>query len=105
MDTTQLDDALARLFVNDGERIQVLPGGLTRVALAEGELIVNSSRGGGSKDTWVLAGTGPLRSRGPAAEHAAPATAPAPTTGPAIAEMSSQQQQQQQGAGTEDAAC
>ena len=34
----------------------VLPGGLTRVALPEGELIVNSSRGGGSKDTWVLAG-------------------------------------------------
>jgi len=33
----------------------VLPGGLTRVALPEGELIVNSSRGGGSKDTWVLA--------------------------------------------------
>ena len=32
----------------------VLPGGLTRVALGEGELIVNSSRGGGSKDTWVL---------------------------------------------------
>jgi len=41
--------------VNDGERVFVLPGGLTRVALAEGELIVNSSRGGGSKDTWVLA--------------------------------------------------
>jgi hypothetical protein len=34
----------------------VLPGGLTRVALPEGELIVNSSRGGGSKDTWVMAG-------------------------------------------------
>jgi uncharacterized circularly permuted ATP-grasp superfamily protein len=40
--------------VNDGERIQVLPGGLTRVALREGSLIVNSSQGGGSKDTWVL---------------------------------------------------
>ena len=40
--------------VNDGERVRVLPGGLTRVALAEGELIVNSSQGGGSKDTWVL---------------------------------------------------
>ncbi len=45
--------------VNDGEKVWVLPGGLTRVALAEGELIVNSSRGGGSKDTWVLAGPGP----------------------------------------------
>ena len=43
--------------VNDGSRVSVLPGGLTRVALAKGELIVNSSRGGGSKDTWVLAGT------------------------------------------------
>ena len=45
--------------VNDGHKVWVLPGGLTRVALAEGELIVNSSRGGGSKDTWVLAGPGP----------------------------------------------
>jgi uncharacterized circularly permuted ATP-grasp superfamily protein len=40
--------------VNDGERIRVLPGGLTRVALEEGSLMVNSSQGGGSKDTWVL---------------------------------------------------
>jgi len=42
--------------VNDGDSVWVLPGGLTRVALPEGELIVNSSRGGGSKDTWVMAG-------------------------------------------------
>ena len=42
--------------VNDGERIWVLPGGLTRVALVEGSLVVNSSQGGGSKDTWVLSG-------------------------------------------------
>jgi uncharacterized circularly permuted ATP-grasp superfamily protein len=41
--------------VNDGERVWVLPGGLTRVALPEGSLVVNSSQGGGSKDTWVLA--------------------------------------------------
>jgi uncharacterized circularly permuted ATP-grasp superfamily protein len=41
--------------LNDGEEIWVLPGGLTRVALREGSLIVNSSQGGGSKDTWVLA--------------------------------------------------
>lgn len=40
--------------VNDGEDIWVLPGGLTRVALPEGQLVVNSSQGGGSKDTWVL---------------------------------------------------
>ncbi len=37
-----------------GDRIGVLPGGLTRVALREGSLVVNSSQGGGSKDTWVL---------------------------------------------------
>ena len=41
--------------VNDGDNVWVLPGGLTRVALPEGELVVNSSQGGGSKDTWVLA--------------------------------------------------
>ncbi len=41
--------------VNDGEQVWVLPGGLTRVALTEGSLVVNSSQGGGSKDTWVLA--------------------------------------------------
>ncbi len=44
--------------VNSGDDIYVLPGGLTRVALPEGELIVNSSQGGGSKDTWVLARDG-----------------------------------------------
>jgi uncharacterized circularly permuted ATP-grasp superfamily protein len=38
----------------DGRRARALPGGLTRVALEEGELVVNSSRGGGGKDTWVL---------------------------------------------------
>jgi uncharacterized circularly permuted ATP-grasp superfamily protein len=42
--------------VNDGDKVWVLPGGLTRVALPEGSLVVNSSQGGGSKDTWVLAG-------------------------------------------------
>ncbi|TAL43426.1 MAG: circularly permuted type 2 ATP-grasp protein [Salinibacterium sp.] len=40
--------------VNDGHDVWVLPGGLTRVALPEGELVVNSSQGGGSKDTWVV---------------------------------------------------
>ena len=44
-----------RPFVVAGETIEVVPGGLTRVALPEGSLIVNSSQGGGSKDTWVLA--------------------------------------------------
>jgi uncharacterized circularly permuted ATP-grasp superfamily protein len=41
--------------ISDGDDVWVLPGGLTRVALAEGALVVNSSQGGGSKDTWVLA--------------------------------------------------
>ena len=41
--------------VNDGDEVWVLPGGLTRVALVEGSRVVNSSQGGGSKDTWVLA--------------------------------------------------
>lgn len=45
-----------RPFVLTGQRIQVLPGGLTRVALRRGSLVVNSSQGGGSKDTWVLDG-------------------------------------------------
>ncbi|MCW2811797.1 MAG: hypothetical protein JWP61_2255 [Friedmanniella sp.] len=40
--------------VNSGDDVWVLPGGLTRVALPRGELVVNSSQGGGSKDTWVL---------------------------------------------------
>ena len=40
--------------VNDGNDVWVLPGGLTRVALPEGQLVVNSSQGGGSKDTWVV---------------------------------------------------
>jgi len=44
--------------VNDGEKIWVVPGGLTRVALPRGSLVVNSSQGGGSKDTWALAATG-----------------------------------------------
>jgi uncharacterized circularly permuted ATP-grasp superfamily protein len=41
------------LYGPDG--IDIVPGGLTRVALREGSLVVNSSQGGGSKDTWVLA--------------------------------------------------
>jgi uncharacterized circularly permuted ATP-grasp superfamily protein len=45
-----------RPFVLFGDRIRVLPGGLTRVALREGSYVVNSSQGGGSKDTWVLEG-------------------------------------------------
>ena len=43
-----------RPFVLSGEEVQLIPGGLTRVALREGSLVVNSSQGGGTKDTWVL---------------------------------------------------
>jgi uncharacterized circularly permuted ATP-grasp superfamily protein len=85
--------------VNDGQKVWVLPGGLTRVALAEGELIVNSSRGGGSKDTWVLAGPGPApKQTGPVVtgpREIAPLDAG--PVGLGAAEQQEQQQQQQQG--------
>ena len=45
-----------RPFILYGEKISIVPGGLTRVALRKGSLVVNSSQGGGSKDTWVLYG-------------------------------------------------
>jgi len=44
-----------RPYILCGEKISIVPGGLTRVALRKGSLVVNSSQGGGSKDTWVLA--------------------------------------------------
>ncbi len=82
--------------VNDGENVWVLPGGLTRVALQEGGLVVNSSQGGGSKDTWVVGGGPPT----PVAPMRVPAvvTASQPMdAGPrADSELGQQQQQQQQ---------
>ncbi|MGD9961302.1 circularly permuted type 2 ATP-grasp protein [Nocardioides sp.] len=82
--------------VNDGSKVWVLPGGLTRVALAEGELIVNSSRGGGSKDTWVLAGNGPKPE--PAEQPRLQVSLTPQSTGPAMTELTqhSEEQQQQQ---------
>ena len=82
--------------VNDGARIWVVPGGLTRVALPEGSLVVNSSQGGGSKDTWVLAD--PSANRAPPARPrravVLPVTSGAPLApGPAIAQAAQQQQQ------------
>jgi uncharacterized circularly permuted ATP-grasp superfamily protein len=56
---------LRPFVVNDGARIWTLPGGLTRVALSEGGLVVNSSQGGGSKDTWVVGGPAGGASRQP----------------------------------------
>jgi len=55
-----------RPFTLYGEDIYVLPGGLTRVALKKGSLVVNSSQGGGSKDTWVV---GPLAGRAERNDH------------------------------------
>jgi uncharacterized circularly permuted ATP-grasp superfamily protein len=43
-----------RPYILYGKDVYVLPGGLTRVALKKGSVVVNSSQGGGSKDTWVL---------------------------------------------------
>ncbi|WP_074306529.1 circularly permuted type 2 ATP-grasp protein [Singulisphaera sp. GP187] len=55
-----------RPFVLYGEEIKVMAGGLTRVALPRGSLVVNSSQGGGTKDTWVLRGTPPASIPSPA---------------------------------------
>ena len=43
-----------RIYAIQGQEIHIVPGGLSRVALKEGSLVVNSSQGGGGKDTWVL---------------------------------------------------
>src|SRR5205814_8204224 len=48
-----------RPFVLFGREVRVTPGGLTRVAIRRGSLVVNSSQGGGAKDTWVLVDDGP----------------------------------------------
>ncbi|MDR6172745.1 putative circularly permuted ATP-grasp superfamily protein [Nocardioides zeae] len=85
--------------VNDGQRVWVLPGGLTRVALAEGELIVNSSRGGGSKDTWVLAGPGGGRGQRQSQRQVEITGGTTPSAGPVaepVAVLVEQEQQQQQ---------
>jgi uncharacterized circularly permuted ATP-grasp superfamily protein len=88
--------------VNDGTEVWLLPGGLTRVALPEGTLVVNSSQGGGSKDTWVLA-AGPDEPPPPPRARAAgagplepPSTGGPRDGGPAAGHLASQQQQQQQ---------
>lgn len=84
--------------VNDGTRVWVAPGGLTRVALKAGSLVVNSSQGGGSKDTWVLAGTGsppPHDETFFGRPGVVPMAHPAPDPGPAGTPFGQQQQQQQ----------
>jgi uncharacterized circularly permuted ATP-grasp superfamily protein len=82
--------------VNDGENVWVLPGGLTRVALHEGGLVVNSSQGGGSKDTWVVGG-GPALPALPPRQQAMVNAGPPMDAGPGSdSENRNQQQQQQQ---------
>jgi len=103
---TQIDDMLAprhvdlRPFaVNDGDDVWVLPGGLTRVALPEGSLVVNSSQGGGSKDTWVLASRASVADRELAAAEVVrslPKTTKAPKAENGSDGSSQQQQQQSQ---------
>ena len=99
--------------VNDGTKIWVVPGGLTRVALPEGGLVVNSSQGGGSKDTWIVVGDQPgvaptpqpaatngARHRGARPPGAAIAARRPPDQGPRhepeVHRQQAEQQQQQQ---------
>jgi uncharacterized circularly permuted ATP-grasp superfamily protein len=86
-----------RPFAIFGEQIRIVPGGLTRVALEEGSMVVNSSRGGGSKDTWVLADDdeGPLPEPPPSMPFAPPAL-PDLRLGSWTGQAQQQQQQQQQ---------
>ncbi|MEX5294690.1 circularly permuted type 2 ATP-grasp protein [Kocuria sp. CPCC 205268] len=93
--------------VNSGDEVYVLPGGLTRVAMQKGSLIVNSSQGGGSKDTWVLGQ--------PQTQDLDPGQAPAPDVDSSVHTWpvssswqdendTGQQQQQQQAAARPGAA-
>jgi uncharacterized circularly permuted ATP-grasp superfamily protein len=89
--------------VNDGSKIWVVPGGLTRVALPAGGMVVNSSQGGGSKDTWVTVGEhrpNPPRARRATALVARAGSRPEPgPVGQSAQDLQQQQQQQQQGTG------
>ena len=83
--------------VNDGDRVRVLPGGLTRVALPEGELVVNSSQGGGSKDTWVLSDRrASVPAAAPHPENREVVVMSAPTASLEDSMRAQQQQQQQE---------
>jgi uncharacterized circularly permuted ATP-grasp superfamily protein len=103
---TWVGDSMARrhvdlrpFVVNDGEDIWVLPGGLTRVALREGGLVVNSSQGGGSKDTWVIGGSSsqpelPPRQRMPLLAGPPMDSGPLAETEHVVQQQQQQQQQQ-----------
>lgn len=79
-----------RPFVLSGKSVQMVPGGLTRVALKEGSLVVNSSQGGGTKDTWVLEDE-------PGRDTAPGALADLPRTQSQSQRMGSMSQSQRQG--------
>ena len=72
-----------RPYVLSGKTVQMVPGGLTRVALKEGSLVVNSSQGGGTKDTWIL-------EQEPELDTAAPEAVPAPNSGQSQSQSQSQ---------------
>jgi uncharacterized circularly permuted ATP-grasp superfamily protein len=96
-----------RPFAVFGETIRIVPGGLTRVALTEGSMIVNSSRGGGSKDTWVLeddpeGGRDESREGDPALHDIVPTTMPGLRYGSEWTGQQQQQQQRQAGVGRRD---
>ncbi len=94
-----------RPFAVFGERIDIVPGGLTRVAMEEGSMIVNSSRGGGSKDTWVLEDGDDTADRaGPPIADTAPPTLPDLRYGDAWTRQQQQQQQRRQQTGPPAAA-
>ena len=77
----------------DGDDIWLVPGGLTRVALPEGTLVVNSSQGGGSKDTWVLAAEPATLTRRPAGSAVVPDVIPHDVSSREAGPMSGGQQQ------------
>jgi uncharacterized circularly permuted ATP-grasp superfamily protein len=85
-----------RPFAVYGDEVRIVPGGLTRVALTEGSMIVNSSRGGGSKDTWVLEDP---TVRAPTPVPSVPIVAPPLRPRASQGEWSGQQQHQQQQGG------
>ena len=64
-----------RPFVLSGKEVQMVPGGLTRVALKDGSLVVNSSQGGGTKDTWILESASTPKAAAPAQSQSQSQTA------------------------------
>lgn len=94
--------------VNDGHKVWVMHGGLTRVALVEGSLVVNSSQGGGSKDTWVLAGSmerAEVNVSATVQNVGGPLHVGVPEAAPNAGQAQQQQQQQEQNETSEASAC